>query len=102
MIVGAYPFKDPDEPINFKQQFERILNVQYLVLHYVWISLECNHLLSRIFVANLKKVLYYTLFLVVCEEIFVMCIYECDFTFFKYNLRPMNLGKKCNRPRIYV
>ncbi|KAK8945405.1 Serine/threonine-protein kinase SAPK2 [Platanthera guangdongensis] len=35
---------------------QRILNVQYLVLHYVWISVECNHLLSRIFVSNPEKV----------------------------------------------
>ncbi|KAK8940221.1 Serine/threonine-protein kinase SAPK2 [Platanthera guangdongensis] len=93
MIVGAYPFEDPDESLNFRTTIEGILNIQYLVLHYVWISVECNHLFSLIFVPNPEKVLYYTLFLAVYEEIFVMYIYECDFTYFKYNLRPMNLGK---------
>ncbi|KAK8931196.1 hypothetical protein KSP39_PZI016404 [Platanthera zijinensis] len=62
MIVGAYPFKDTDEPIKFRTIIGRILNVHYLVLHYIWISLECNHLFSRIFVANLEKVLYYHYF----------------------------------------
>ncbi|KAK8928533.1 Serine/threonine-protein kinase SRK2F [Platanthera zijinensis] len=60
MIFGAYPFEDPDEPINLRIIIGRILNVQYLVLHYVWISVKCNHLLSQIFVANPKKVLYST------------------------------------------
>lgn len=52
MLVGAYPFEDPEEPRNFKKTIQRILNVQYSIPDYVHISPECQHLLSRIFVAN--------------------------------------------------
>eukprot|EP00252_Welwitschia_mirabilis_P021106 TRINITY_DN530_c0_g1_i1.p1 TRINITY_DN530_c0_g1~~TRINITY_DN530_c0_g1_i1.p1 ORF type:complete len:360 (-),score=69.65 TRINITY_DN530_c0_g1_i1:604-1683(-) len=52
MLVGAYPFEDPEEPRNFKKTIQRILNVQYSIPDYVHVSPECQHLLSRIFVAN--------------------------------------------------
>uniref|UniRef100_A0A0D9X1M1 non-specific serine/threonine protein kinase n=1 Tax=Leersia perrieri TaxID=77586 RepID=A0A0D9X1M1_9ORYZ len=52
MLVGAYPFEDPDEPRNFRKTITRILSVQYNVPDYVRVSMECRHLLSRIFVAN--------------------------------------------------
>uniref|UniRef100_A0A803MEA8 non-specific serine/threonine protein kinase n=1 Tax=Chenopodium quinoa TaxID=63459 RepID=A0A803MEA8_CHEQI len=55
MLVGAYPFEDPTDPKNFKKALVRILNAQYLVPDNVPISLECRHLLSRIFVANPEK-----------------------------------------------
>ena len=37
---------------------QRILSVQYSIPDYVHISVECRHLLSRIFVANPAKVLH--------------------------------------------
>lgn len=52
MLVGAYPFEDPEEPRNFKKTIQRIMNVQYSIPDYVHVSPECQHLLSRIFVAN--------------------------------------------------
>ncbi|KAL5705086.1 non-specific serine/threonine protein kinase [Ranunculus cassubicifolius] len=52
MLVGAYPFEDPEEPKNFRKTIQRILNVQYSIPDYVHISPECQHLISRIFVAN--------------------------------------------------
>ncbi|KAL5999139.1 Serine/threonine-protein kinase sapk10 [Asimina triloba] len=52
MLVGAYPFEDPEEPKNFRKTIQRILSVQYSIPDYVHISPECQHLLSRIFVAN--------------------------------------------------
>ncbi|CAN6288688.1 unnamed protein product [Urochloa humidicola] len=52
MLVGAYPFEDPDEPKNFGKTIQRILGVQYSVPDYVHISPESQHLISRIFVAN--------------------------------------------------
>ncbi|GJN33130.1 hypothetical protein PR202_gb21697 [Eleusine coracana subsp. coracana] len=52
MLVGAYPFEDPDEPRNFRKTLTRILSVQYAVPDFVRVSMECRHLLSRIFVAN--------------------------------------------------
>ncbi|KAF2532206.1 hypothetical protein F2Q70_00033464, partial [Brassica cretica] len=55
MLVGAYPFEDPDEPKNFKKTIHRILNVQYAIPDYVHISPECQHLISRIFVADSAK-----------------------------------------------
>ncbi|KAF6173088.1 hypothetical protein GIB67_000831 [Kingdonia uniflora] len=52
MLVGAYPFEDPEEPKNFKKTIQRILNVQYSIPDYVQISPECRHLISRIFVGE--------------------------------------------------
>lgn len=52
MLVGAYPFEDPQEPKNFRKTIQRILNVQYSIPDYVHISPECHHLISRIFVAD--------------------------------------------------
>ncbi|KAE8680017.1 Serine/threonine-protein kinase SRK2E [Hibiscus syriacus] len=55
MLVGAYPFEDPDDPKNFHKTIHRIIHVQYLIPDYVHISLECRHLLSRIFKADTTK-----------------------------------------------
>ncbi|KAK9113224.1 hypothetical protein Scep_020743 [Stephania cephalantha] len=52
MLVGAYPFEDPEDPKNFKKTIQRILSVQYSIPDYVHISPECRHLISRIFVGN--------------------------------------------------
>ncbi|CAI8606072.1 unnamed protein product [Vicia faba] len=52
MLVGAYPFEDPEEPKNFRKTIHRILKVQYSIPDYVQISPECHHLISRIFVAD--------------------------------------------------
>ncbi|KAJ3673410.1 hypothetical protein LUZ60_006784 [Juncus effusus] len=52
MLVGAYPFEDPDDPRNFRKTITRILSVQYSIPDYVRVSLECKHLLSMIFVGN--------------------------------------------------
>lgn len=55
MLVGAYPFEDPEEPKNFHKTIHRILNVQYSIPDYVHISPDCRHLISRIFVADPSK-----------------------------------------------
>ncbi|KAL7104366.1 hypothetical protein ACP275_08G239700 [Erythranthe tilingii] len=55
MLVGAYPFEDPDDPRNFKKTINRILSVSYSIPDYVRVSKECNHLLSRIFVSDPQK-----------------------------------------------
>ncbi|OMP02094.1 hypothetical protein COLO4_11351 [Corchorus olitorius] len=52
MLVGAYPFEDPDEPKDFRKTIQRILTVQYSIPDFVQISPECRHLISRIFVAD--------------------------------------------------
>ncbi|CAN6480004.1 unnamed protein product [Victoria cruziana] len=56
MLVGAYPFEDPEDPKNFRKTITRILGVHYSIPNYVRVSAECRHLLSRIFVANPEKV----------------------------------------------
>ncbi|XP_065008771.1 serine/threonine-protein kinase SAPK3 isoform X1 [Musa acuminata AAA Group] len=57
MLVGSYPFEDPEDPRNFRKTISRILNVQYSVPDYIRISSECRQLLSQIFVANpLKRI----------------------------------------------
>ncbi|XP_019225404.1 PREDICTED: serine/threonine-protein kinase SAPK2-like [Nicotiana attenuata] len=55
MLVGAYPFEDPDDPRNFRKTLTRILSVQYSIPYYVRVSKECKHLLSQIFVADPEK-----------------------------------------------
>ncbi|XP_068649741.1 serine/threonine-protein kinase SAPK3-like [Aristolochia californica] len=55
MLVGAYPFEDPEDPRNFRKTIGRIMSVQYSIPDYVRISVDCQHLLSRIFVANPSK-----------------------------------------------
>ncbi|XP_076912002.1 serine/threonine-protein kinase SAPK1-like isoform X1 [Bidens hawaiensis] len=55
MLVGEYPFGDPDDPKNFRTTICRILSAQYVIPDSVEISLECKHLLYRIFVANPEK-----------------------------------------------
>ncbi|KAI4997916.1 hypothetical protein ZWY2020_053258 [Hordeum vulgare] len=52
MLVGAYPFEDPDEPKNFRKTIQRILSVQYSIPDYVHISSECRDLIAKIFVGN--------------------------------------------------
>ncbi|GFZ15383.1 protein kinase superfamily protein [Actinidia rufa] len=55
MLVGAYPFEDPEDPRNFRKTIGRIMSVQYSIPDYVRVSADCRHLLSRIFVANPSK-----------------------------------------------
>ncbi|XP_022746513.1 serine/threonine-protein kinase SRK2E-like isoform X2 [Durio zibethinus] len=55
MLVGAYPFEDPEDPRNFRKTIHRILNVQYSIPDYVHVSPECRHLISMIFVADPAK-----------------------------------------------
>ncbi|KAK1326689.1 Serine/threonine-protein kinase SAPK3 [Acorus calamus] len=52
MLVGAYPFEDPQDPRNFRKTIGRILSVQYSIPDYVRISADCRELLSQIFIAN--------------------------------------------------
>ncbi|MBA0860889.1 hypothetical protein Goshw_022234 [Gossypium schwendimanii] len=52
MLVGAYPFEDPDEPKDIRRTIQRIINVQYSIPDFVQVSPECRHLISRIFVAD--------------------------------------------------
>ncbi|ONK54794.1 uncharacterized protein A4U43_UnF11240 [Asparagus officinalis] len=43
MLVGAYPFEDPEEPRNFRKTIQRILGVQFFVPDYVHIFCSrCN------------------------------------------------------------
>ncbi|GJM92434.1 hypothetical protein PR202_ga08908 [Eleusine coracana subsp. coracana] len=85
MLVGAYPFEDPDDPKNIRKTVEvtsykscniclhffsldystlipvnplhsqQISKVQYTIPDYVHISTECRQLIARIFVANPAK-----------------------------------------------
>ncbi|OIT22641.1 PREDICTED: serine/threonine-protein kinase SAPK3-like [Nicotiana attenuata] len=52
MLVGAYPFEDPDDPRNFRKTIGRIMSAQFSIPDYIRISADCKNLLSRIFVAN--------------------------------------------------
>lgn len=52
MLVGSYPFEDPDDPKNFRKTISRILAIQYSIPEYVRVSADCRQLLSRIFVSN--------------------------------------------------
>ncbi|KXZ46115.1 hypothetical protein GPECTOR_47g393 [Gonium pectorale] len=52
MLVGAYPFEDPQDPRNFRKTIQRIMNVKFSFPSNMQISAECQDLISRIFVAN--------------------------------------------------
>ncbi|KAF7846592.1 hypothetical protein BT93_L4065 [Corymbia citriodora subsp. variegata] len=52
MLVGAFPFEDPEDPKNFRKTTSRIMNVQYKIPDYIDISPDCRRLLSCIFVAS--------------------------------------------------
>lgn len=85
MLVGSYPFEDPDEPKDFQKtiqvdrllrwsrvnceywwllelqlilvgKLQRILSVQYSIPDFVQISPECRQLISRIFVSDPAEV----------------------------------------------
>ncbi|KAJ3673419.1 hypothetical protein LUZ60_006793 [Juncus effusus] len=55
MLVGSYPFEDPEDPRNFRKTISRILGVQYSIPDYVRVSADCRKLLSQIFVSNPSK-----------------------------------------------
>ncbi|CAI9095572.1 OLC1v1031560C1 [Oldenlandia corymbosa var. corymbosa] len=55
MLVGSYPFEEPDDPRNFRKTIARIMSAQYSIPDYVRVSADCRHLLSRIFVTNPSK-----------------------------------------------
>ncbi|CAN6563020.1 unnamed protein product [Malus baccata var. baccata] len=61
MLMGAYPFEDPDEPKDFRKTIQRILSVQYSIPDTVQISHECLELISRIFVPDPSAVSLYFL-----------------------------------------
>ncbi|GBF96775.1 hypothetical protein Rsub_09631 [Raphidocelis subcapitata] len=52
MLVGAYPFEDHTDPRNFSKTIKRIMAVKYSIPPQLRISVECQDLLARIFVAN--------------------------------------------------
>uniref|UniRef100_A0A0D9XMJ8 non-specific serine/threonine protein kinase n=1 Tax=Leersia perrieri TaxID=77586 RepID=A0A0D9XMJ8_9ORYZ len=55
MLIGSYPFEDPEDPRNFRKTISRILGVQYSIPDYVRVSSDCRRLLSQIFVADPSK-----------------------------------------------
>ncbi|XP_047062967.1 serine/threonine-protein kinase SAPK7 [Lolium rigidum] len=55
MLVGGYPFEDPDDPKNFRKTIGRIMSIQYKIPEYVHVSQDCKNLLAAIFVANPAK-----------------------------------------------
>lgn len=56
MLVGTYPFEDPENPKDYRKTIQRVINVQYSIPEHVNISGECLHLISRIFVGDPAQV----------------------------------------------
>eukprot|EP00803_Ostreobium_quekettii_P011583 evm.model.scf_1644.1 EVM.evm.TU.scf_1644.1 scf_1644:9342-18122(-) len=52
MLVGAYPFEDPEDPRNFRKTIQRIMGVRYSFPSSLRISVDCMNLIQRIFVAD--------------------------------------------------
>ncbi|ONK73429.1 uncharacterized protein A4U43_C04F31400 [Asparagus officinalis] len=52
MLVGSYPFEDPEDPRNFRKTINRTMGIQYSIPEYVRVSTECRELLSKIFVSD--------------------------------------------------
>ncbi|ONM34757.1 hypothetical protein ZEAMMB73_Zm00001d042188 [Zea mays] len=55
MLVGSYPFEDPEDPRNFQKTISRILGVQYSIPDYVRVSSDWRRLLSQIFIVDPSK-----------------------------------------------
>lgn len=57
MLVGSYPFEDPNDQRNLRKSIQRTLACKYsFPAHASGISEECKHLLSRIFVLCDKRI----------------------------------------------
>ncbi|XP_010438607.1 PREDICTED: transcriptional adapter ADA2a-like isoform X1 [Camelina sativa] len=52
ILVGAYPFEDPQETRDYPKTIQRILSVTYSIPEDLHLSPECRHLISRIFMAD--------------------------------------------------
>lgn len=52
MLVGGYPFEDPEDPNNIKMTIKKILRARYSIPDYVHLPPDCQDLISKIFVAN--------------------------------------------------
>jgi len=52
MLVGAYPFEDPDDPRNFRKAIQRIMSVTYTIPPSLNLSEACVDLIKKIFVAD--------------------------------------------------
>ncbi|KAJ3677886.1 hypothetical protein LUZ60_001689 [Juncus effusus] len=55
MLVGAYPFEDPNDPKNIRKTIGKVMQVDYKIPDFVHISQDCKQLISRIFSANPSK-----------------------------------------------
>ena len=56
MLVGGYPFEDPNDSRNLRKSIQRTLACKYSIPSHAQISEECKHLLSRIFVLCDKRI----------------------------------------------
>mmetsp|Transcript_7072 Transcript_7072/g.18257 ORF Transcript_7072/g.18257 Transcript_7072/m.18257 type:complete len:344 (-) Transcript_7072:315-1346(-) len=56
MLVGSYPFEDPNDSRNLRKSIQRTLACKYSIPSHAQISEECKHLLSRIFVLCDKRI----------------------------------------------
>ncbi|KAJ6809269.1 serine/threonine-protein kinase SAPK10 [Iris pallida] len=82
MLVGGYPFEDPEEPKDFTKTIQRIMGVQYSIPEFVHISEECRHLISRIFVGNPATVFaFFCMFSTLANimNIFFLVRMKCSF-----------------------
>ena len=56
MLVGSYPFEDPNDPRNLRKSIQRTMTCAYSFPSKVEISNECKHLLSKIFVLSDRRI----------------------------------------------
>ncbi|XP_074353066.1 serine/threonine-protein kinase SAPK1-like [Apium graveolens] len=52
MLVGTYPFSDPNDPNDFSELYAFINVSPFLIPNCIQISMEWRHLLSKIFITN--------------------------------------------------
>ncbi|KAK2967534.1 hypothetical protein RJ640_030405 [Escallonia rubra] len=86
MLVGGYPFEDPEEPRDFRKTINRILHVQYSIPENIEVSAECRHLISRIFVgdpAQVSHLSFYRDFVAQCLLVILLISLMCyDWVYF--------------------
>ncbi|KAK3003824.1 hypothetical protein RJ639_018103 [Escallonia herrerae] len=94
MLVGGYPFEDPEEPKDFRKTINRILHVQYSIPENIEVSAECRHLISRIFVGDPAQMLDIHK---IAEQLYYVVTVAFKFVIVKFELATAGASDGCKR-----
>ncbi|XP_074353068.1 serine/threonine-protein kinase SAPK2-like [Apium graveolens] len=99
MLVGTYPFSDPNDPNDFKKTIERILKAPFLIPNCIQISMEWRHLLSKIFITNPEKLTrsQYGTSRVNCGSASLIQIYQVNYSETAYKISKWKRWQNCEQ-----